>query len=158
MIKNKAEDRGQHTEDLRNEFEHRAAWMYLMYKEAKKQGLSDAFAHEAIRACGRFHGETKYTHTDDFNIFHREFINDNVKGVFQMEDNCKEGTLSVDFHYCPLVAAWKKLGASDEECEVLCDIAMDGDRGICETLNFDFYLGKTIAKGDDICEVRISKR
>ena len=49
-----------------------------------------------------------------------------------MEDTCEDGKLSVDFHYCPLVAAWKKLGATDEECAVLCDIAMDGDRGICE--------------------------
>lgn len=39
MIKNKPEDRGQHIEDLRNAFEHRAAWFYLMYKEAKKRGL-----------------------------------------------------------------------------------------------------------------------
>ena len=38
MIKNNAEDRGQHIEDLRNAFEHRATWMYLMYKEAKKTG------------------------------------------------------------------------------------------------------------------------
>ena len=38
MIKNNAEDRGQHIEDLRNAFEHRAAWMYLMYKEAKNRG------------------------------------------------------------------------------------------------------------------------
>ena len=91
-------------------------------------------------------------------MFHKEFINDNVKGVFQMEDTCEDGKLSVDFHYCPLVAAWKKLGATDEECAVLCDIAMDGDRGICEKMNFDFYLGKTIAKGDDICEVRITKK
>ena len=103
MIKNNAEDRGQHIEDLRNAFEHRATWMYLMYKEAKKQGLSDEFAHEAIRECGRFHGETKYTHTDDFSVFHKEFINDNVKGVFQMEDTCEDGKLSVDFHYLSLI-------------------------------------------------------
>lgn len=74
-----------------------------------------------------------------------------------MEDTCTDHELSVDFHYCPLVAAWKKLGATDEECSVLCDIAMDGDRGICEKMGFDFHLGKTIANGDDICEVRIKK-
>ena len=157
MIKNKPEDRGQHIEDLRNAFEHRAAWFYLMYKEAKKRGLDDEFAHQAILECGRFHGENKYTHTDDFSVFHQEFVNDNVKGVFQMEDTCTDHELSVDFHYCPLVAAWKKLGATDEECSVLCDIAMDGDRGICEKMGFDFHLGKTIANGDDICEVRIKK-
>jgi hypothetical protein len=128
-----------------------------MYKKAKEQGLSDEFAHEAIRDCGRFHGETKYTHSDDFEVFHKEFLNDNVIGVFQMEDNSTENQISVDFHYCPLVSAWKKLGATDEEISVLCDIAMDGDRGICEKMGYEFSLGKTIANGDDVCEVRIKK-
>lgn len=158
MIKNVPEKQNQHIEDLRAAFEHRATWFYLMYKEAKAAGLSDEFAHKAIKECGVFHGENKYTHTDDFNVFHHEFINDNVKGVFQMEDKCENGKLSVDFHYCPLVAAWKKLGATDEECATLCDIAMDGDRGICQALGYEFELGKTIAKGDDVCEVRITDR
>lgn len=157
MIKNIPEDRGEHIEDLRNAFEHRATWMYLMYKEAKAAGLSDEFAHKAIKECGRFHGENKYTHTDDFKVFVNEFINDNVKGVFQMAPESDDESLSVDFHYCPLVSAWKKLGATDEECSVLCDIAMDGDRGICEALGYEFELGKTIANGDDVCEVRIRK-
>ena len=64
--------------------------MYLMYKEAKNR-VSAMMLLEAIRECGRFHGETKYTHTDDFSVFHKEFINDNVKGVFQMEDTCEDG-------------------------------------------------------------------
>lgn len=157
MIKNVAEDRGTHIEDLRNAFEHRATWMYLMYKEAKKEGLSDQFAHDAIKKCGLFHGETKYTH-GDFEVFKKEFINDNVKGVFMMDDSASTSEqLSVDFHYCPLLSAWKKLGATDEECRALCDIAMDGDRGICESMGYKFSLGKTIANGDDVCEVRIHK-
>ncbi len=158
MIKNLPEAKSQHIEDMRGAFEHRATWMYLMYKEAKKEGLSDEFAHRAILECGRFHGENKYTQTEDLHVFHKEFINENVKEIFQMEDTCTDEKLSVDFHYCPLVAAWKKLGATDEECSVLCDIAMDGDRGICEKMNLDFYLGKTIANGEDVCEVRISKK
>jgi hypothetical protein len=61
----------------------------------------------------------------------------------------------LDFHYCPLVSAWKKLGATSEEIEQLCDIAMDGDRGIAEQFpNFEFSLGETIAAGDPICQIR----
>lgn len=157
MIKNNAEDRGKATDDLRAAFEHRAAWMYLLYKEAKKEGLSDDFAHRAIRECGHFHAEKKFTQSDDFKQFFEEFANDNVRNVFEMDAVYKEDKFTIDFHYCPLVTAWKKLGASDEECAVLCDIAMDGDRGICEVRNYKFTLGKTIAKGDDICEVKIQK-
>ena len=51
----------------------------------------------------------------------------------------------------------KNVMASDDEIALLCDIAMDGDRGICEVLGLDFKLGKTIAKGDPICEIRIKQ-
>jgi hypothetical protein len=61
----------------------------------------------------------------------------------------------LDFHYCPLVSAWKKLGASQEEIVHLCDIAMDGDRGIAEQFpDFQFSLGETIAAGHPVCQIR----
>ena len=87
------------------------------------------------------------------------FIGEEQAKVLELEILDKaEDHLLMDFHYCPLVTAWEKLGCSQEDIAHLCDIAMDGDRGICEKMNFDFYLGKTIAKGDDICEVRITKK
>lgn len=65
----------------------------------------------------------------------------------------------MDFHYCPLVEAWQKLGCSDEEIEVLCDIAMNGDRGIASVFDdFKFSLGKTIAQGHNCCEIRFNKK
>ena len=65
----------------------------------------------------------------------------------------------LDFHYCPLVAAWKKLGASPEDIEHLCDIAMDGDRGVAGDFDdFEFTLGHTIAAGDEVCQIRFDKR
>lgn len=158
MIKNNPSDKGAHIKDLRDAIEHRATWFYLMLKEAQKRGLDYDFARDAIRGCGCFHGENKYTKTDDLEAFTKEFANDNVVNIFEMDVNTTSDLLSIDFHYCPLVSAWKKLGATDEECATLCDIAMDGDRGIADTFPaFEFNLGKTIAKGDDICEVRFKK-
>ena len=47
----------------------------------------------------------------------------------------------------------------EEKIATLCDIAMDGDRGIASQFDaFEFELGKTIAKGDDICEVCFRKK
>lgn len=158
MIKNIPEDRGQHIKDLRDAIEHRASWMYLLIKEAQKKGLDTSFAHDAIKACGCFHGDNKYTKTDDLMAFAPEFANQNVVDIFQMDVKTSPEEMAIDFHYCPLVSAWKKLGATDEECAELCQIAMDGDRGIASTFPyFEFNLGKTIAAGDDICEVRFKK-
>ena len=158
MIKNVPEKKSEHMEDMRGAIEHRASWMYLLIKEAKKRGLDYSFAHDAIKACGCFHGDNKYTKTDDLTAFAPEFANQNVVDIFQMDVTTTPEEMAIDFHYCPLVAAWKKLGATDEECAELCQIAMDGDRGIASTFpHFDFHLGKTIAAGDDICEVRFKK-
>jgi hypothetical protein len=65
----------------------------------------------------------------------------------------------LDFHYCPLVSAWKKLGASEEEIQQLCDIAMEGDRGTADQFPaFEFRLGKTIAEGQEVCQIRFDNK
>ena len=46
-----------------------------------------------------------------------------------------------------------------EDIPLLCDIAMDGDRGICSKMDgYEFNLGKVIAQGDGICEIRIDRK
>ena len=50
---------------------------------------------------------------------------------------------------------------TDDEALIaeMCDIAMDGDRGIVKQYgNFEFHLGKTIAKGDPVCEITVSRK
>ena len=65
--------------------------------------------------------------------------------------------LSIDFGYCPLVAAWQKLGCTDEEIERLCGIAMEGARGIAESFGGKMELGETIANGYKKCQIRFIK-
>jgi hypothetical protein len=65
--------------------------------------------------------------------------------------------LIVEFNYCPLINAWKKLGIDDETCELLCDMAMDGDRGIAEAMGYKFDLTDTIAKGCSTCKLHFHK-
>lgn len=159
MITNNPSDRGQHIKDLRDGIEHRATWFYYMLKEAQKRGLDYDFARDAIKGCGCFHGEHKYTKTDDIKAFAPEFISDNVRNIFEMETTVTDQALDIEFHYCPLVEAWRKLTDDEEEIAMLCDIAMDGDRGIASTFpEFTFELGKTIAKGDPVCEVCFRKK
>lgn len=158
MIKNEASNRGEHIKDLRDAIEHRATWFYYLVQEAKKRGLDYDYARDAIKACGCFHGNNKYTKTNDLKEFAPEFINENVRNIFEMETTLTDEEFNIEFHYCPLVAAWKKLTNDEEEIAMLCDIAMDGDRGIASTFpEFEFELGKTIAKGDPICEVCFHK-
>lgn len=150
--------------EVRNAIEHRATWMYLLLKEAKNKGLEwDDFARQAIYATGCIHGKGLHNLIDDpsdITKFSKVFGVGTGRKVFEMEvveEN--EDKYYLDFHYCPLVSAWRKLGATGEEIEQLCDIAMDGDRGIASQFpDFKFTLGKTIAQGHPVCQIRFDKK
>lgn len=160
-IKNVPTLNEKHINDLRAAIEHRAAWFYLLLDEARKSGLSwEDFARKAIFRCGCFHGDNKFTKTNDLVQFADEFANENVKKMFEMDIKEKSNKrFEVEFHYCPLLSAWQKLGAEEKDLELLCDIAMEGDRGIIDTFTeFTFTLGDTIAKGCKVCSVIVEKK
>ena len=150
--------------EVRKAIEHRATWMYLLLKEARERGLDwDDFARPAIRATGCLGGQKRREKMKDphsLSEFATVFAGGTSRKVFEMEVlAADEGKYYLDFHYCPLVSAWEKLGASPEEIEQLCDIAMDGDRGIADEFSpFEFSLGKTIAGGHPVCEIRFDKK
>ena len=159
-IQNKPTVNDPHTTDMRSALEHRATWFYLLLDEAEKAGMDwEAFARHAITRCGVFHGHTKFSKTDDLKAFGKEFANDLYSKIFEMEvkENSAE-KFEVVFHYCPHVAAWQKLTKDEKKIDKLCDIAMDGDRGIISAFpKFTFELGETIAKGGKGCAITITK-
>ena len=152
------------TIEVRKAIEHRATWMYLLLQEARERGLEwDDFAREAIRKTGSIHGQLKMEKISDpssMEEFQTVFAGETSRGVFEMEVvKQDQDSYHLDFHYCPLVNAWQKLGASAEDIEQLCDIAMDGDRGIAgEFEDIEFSLGDTIAEGKAVCQIRFDKK
>lgn len=148
----------------RGAIEHRATWFYLLLDEARKRGLEwDDFARAAIGSCGHFHGQKKIKDNcpdyEDMTKFLEVFIGEEQAKVLELEILDKsEDHLLLDFHYCPLVTAWEKLGCSQEDISHLCDIAMDGDRGIADELGFDFKILRKIADGDDTCRIEFNRK
>jgi hypothetical protein len=150
--------------EVRDAIEHRATWMYLLMDEARKQGLDwDEFARNAISRTGCIHGakfREMLEDKDSMEEFASVFAVGTGRKVFEMEVlEEDEEKYYLDFHYCPLVKAWQKLGLPDDEIEHLCDIAMDGDRGIGSQFPaFEFTLGETIAQGHPVCQIRFDKK
>ena len=111
-------------------------------EELVKAGIdAEPIIRRAIKRCGLMHGENfKKQCADPTNSvdFKDAFLGDDTKvgpQSFHMSDiKADHDNVTVDFHYCALVSAWKKLGFSDETCALLCDMAMDGDRGIAEAM------------------------
>ncbi len=149
---------------VRNAIEHRATWMGLMLDEAEKAGQDwEAIARKAITRCGCFHGKGFFDQLKDkadLKEFREIFVNDLGQKLFEMDVvESTDEKLAIEFHYCPLVSGWMKQGMSDETIEKLCDIAMDGDRGIGSQLeNFQFELGRTIAQGHPVCEIFFNRK
>jgi hypothetical protein len=161
-IKNTAAPTDAIGEVNRAQIEHRAAWMGLIYDEMKRAGIdAEQIIRRAIKRCGRIHGETiKGSCADPNNCadFKDNFLSDLVIKTFDMWPiKADKDNLTVDFHYCALVSAWQKLGFDDETCALLCDMAMDGDRGIAEVMGLVLNLEETIAKGCPGCKLHFHK-
>lgn len=148
--------------NVRNAIEHRATWMSLILDEAAKKGLDyEQLGRAAVQATGSMHGNRVCGAKCSAALpdFQKAFLDELGQKLFEMDITaCDEEKLEVEFHYCALVNAWKKLGFSDERIDLLCDVAMDGDRKIAEANGLEFKLGKTIAQGYDICEVNFYKK
>lgn len=151
------------TISCRGAVEHRATWMALIYEAAKNHGAdAELICREAIRKCGNIHGENLYKPhcADPGNAadFGKAFFHE--QGSKNMEITVLESApdhLVAEFKQCPLVQAWEKLGYEGKELELLCDIAMDGDRGIAEAMGLTLDITKTIAAGDGCCHLHFHK-
>ena len=146
----------------RAQIEHRATWMALIYDEMIKAGIdAEQIIRRAIKRCGHIHGESikkRCADPENCEAFKNAFLNDLGIKTFDMRPiSADKNSLSVDFHYCALVNAWKKIGLDDKTCELLCDMAMDGDRGIAEVMGLEFDLGRTIAQGCPDCKLKFHK-
>lgn len=147
----------------RNAIEHRATWTGLTYVEGVKAGLPiEGVIREAVSQTGAFHGANYLAQTEgpeDLRNFCKAFLPELGLKTFEMDVVKNDGDdLEIEFHYCPLLSAWQKLGFDDDTCAKLCDIAMDGDRNIAKAMGYDFELGKTLANGDCVCEVNFRKK
>ena len=139
-IKNEPKIKNKLIAAIREQLEHRALWMYLLCDEAKKKGLdSSEYAPDAIKRCGLYQGA---------NLREKGGMGDSLKGL-------KKALFGKAAQW---VFEMKILRCTDEEIEILCDQAMCGDRGIAESFGCQLELPKTIAKGDDVCQIRFVRK
>ncbi len=166
MIDNKISIKGDAVVDIqRGAIGHRAIWTGLTYTKAREAGLekeAEAFIRAAISETGEFQGaEIKAQCKEPQNVtcFAETFLTPNVLKTFEIEFKTKTADrVELEFHHCPLLKGWQDLGFDDATCEKLCDMAMDGDRGIAKAMGFEFHLGDTIANGKSTCQVSFFKQ
>lgn len=152
------------TTALRIQCAKRACTMAMMLDEAIAAGARGTeHARRAVYKYGRFGGQDikrKMKNPDDLEEFAEYFGVGLDANIYEMERLAQdERRLYIDFHYCPYVAEWLKIGRGHEEIGELCEIAMEGDRAIGDTFDaFSFTLGETIARGGRVCQIRFDKK
>ena len=146
----------------RVQIEHRAGWMALFYDEAEKAGAdAETITRNAVRRMGGVHGDfLKKTMKEPGNSseFREVLFTNLISRTFEMDNIISsDREVSSEFNYCPLLTAWRRMGFSEERNAKLCDIAMEGDRGIAEAMGYQMELNGTIATGNSCCKVRFYK-
>ncbi len=143
------------SQEVRFENQRRGMIYSLMVKYAVKEGLDkEKFARAAINRIGRDNSRLfgdKYTNLPDY-VY--DFINAGLISQFRPE--LKEMTddfARIDFHYCPMLGGLMNMTDDQEELDLLCDCAMETDRGLSSQIGLDFDLGGTIARGNATCEL-----
>ena len=147
---------------VRSAIEHRATWMALTYAEMEKAGAdAEKITRAAVRKCGNIHGlrfREQCKDPADLSDFGNVFLTENGIKTFEMKVfGVDRDNVNAEFHYCALVNAWKKLGLDDQKIALFCDIAMDGDRGIAESMGITLDLTDTIANGCKTCKLHFRK-
>ncbi len=143
--------------------EQRAKWAGAFYREAKEQGIDlEPIMRKAIYNIGVESGkEERKKFGEDLHAadYGRYFCYKAYNETFEKKViSDEEDVFDCSLNYCPLVNAWQKMGFDDETCHLLCDIAMDGDRGIAEGLGLDFELLEVKSNGGEKCHLRYKTR
>ena len=143
---------------VRDANENRGRWYYFLVKEGLEQGLPLEFARDAMHEAGLFLGKSRFNGIDNLKDFADEFMTYGVEKVNEGEVvKLSEEEFEVDLGYCPLVNAWQKLEQDEKFLADICDICMEMDRGIAESLGMSMDLKATIASGCGKCTMCFKK-
>ena len=142
-------------EKVRAAIKDRATWFALLFKsfkEALPEHQVEALARKAIYEFGRLKAKK-----DPQDFSPHAWIEKHVsKGsylVFDSDVESNEECAVQKMKYCALVEAWKEMGCTEEEIDLFCDIAMEGDRGRADAHGVRMELEERIGKGDAFCKL-----
>jgi hypothetical protein len=148
------------TEAVRAAIEDRATYLYLLLQEMRQANVDGrvAMAKRAIYRYGQIKAQTMERQDSPVDFVQHQ-MRPGRQEIFAKEAvELTPERSEVRFHYCPLVQAWKRLGATPQELSQLCDIAMQGDFGIVSETPMTLRIASSIARGDACCRLILEKK
>ena len=144
-------------EKVRAAVKDRATWFALLYKsfnEVLPETEVQKAARKAIYEFGRLKAKKDPA---DFSpeLWVKRHVDKGSYLVFDSDVEVNAEGAVQQMKYCALVEAWKEMGCSDEEIDLFCDIAMEGDRGRADAHGVRMELEERIGRGDPYCKLKI---
>ncbi len=145
---------------VRAAIQDRATWFALLFEEFSTVLPEEQVIELSRKAIHRFGLLKAKKDSEPFGakewvVRHKE---KGSAAVFDSDIEYSDTSAVQRMKYCALVEAWKALGLSTEKIELLCDIAMEGDRGRADGHDgISMELQETIAKGCDFCNLVITQ-
>ncbi len=150
---------GEAVNRIREAIKDRATWFALLYRSFSKflpRKEVEQAARKAIYEYGQLKGKR-----DGKKISPDEWVEKHMsKGsgeVFESKISKEKDHSEQRMTFCPLIEAWKELGCRDEEIDLFCDIAMEGDRGRADYHGIPFEIQERLGKGDSFCRLLLKK-
>ena len=145
---------------LRRGAEYRALFLYHILKALKDHGYEfEMIGREGIFALGRSNS-AGFPDTDIPEVFTDTLLEPPGASSMQIERTVlSEKEAKLEFGYCPMCELWQKVTDDQDMIALLCDIAMEVDRGLVDTYpEFTLRLGKRISAGEAVCDFWIRKK
>ncbi len=146
-------------QNVRAAFGDRAIYLALLYRNfsrALPPEQAEALARKAIYEFGQLKGKA-----DTGRMTPESWVDHHVAcggaAIFETEIVKAEDRTEMHMTFCPLMAGWKQMGCSAEEMDLLCDIAMEVDRGRADFHGIPYEISERLAKGDPICRLVLKK-
>ncbi len=147
-------------DEVRAAVADRATWFYLLLREFNG-GREIIEMPEAGRAIFKF-GQMKGAQMPPAKTpgeWARNLISPVGRQVFEQKlIKAGDDEAVIEFSYCPLVEAWRKLGAAPQEVAALCKMARCGDHGRISPFELALSFEQLIAEGDDRCRLVVRKK
>ena len=148
-------------EKLRAAHRKRAEYMYFIYQEMcadLDQAQAEKIMRRALAKAGAYYGKqmADIQTPADFIAMIEGGNPPEIFGRQVLQKTDQVGAFSIG--HCPLVDAWQRMELSREEVDLLCDIAMDTDRGAVVANGMNLEVKQCLTRGDAVCELEVTKQ
>ena len=143
---------------VRSAYENAGRWYCYLTREDLGKGLPLEFVKDAMRASGRFQAQDRYRDVSDPQGFIAKYMDFEMEKAFEGEvAACSETEAEIALGYCPLLAAWQKLGCEEALIRDLCRCCREMDMTAASELGIEMSVSESLAEGGEKCTVRFRK-